>query len=290
MHEFSLDYLRCIRCKSKLELEILSENKEIIEGFVFCKKCNLKFPIISKIPILWDDFSAYLSRRVILGGKLFHKANSPKMKKFVKMSLSKIKKNVEDQTFIEKKWTNIYQNSRGSKFYTRIKKMLKTVPKSELILEHGCSIGTISEFLAKKHDLVFGIDSSYSSIEIAKKTRKKNLDYFVSDSIFHPFGNKKFGFVLALNMLEIVEPSKLLKVISTQTNNLIFLSDPYDYDRGSKSVRYPIHEKDLRKKIKHLGYKISENTKKPSNIPWRLILNKRSELNYKVDVILGKKL
>lgn len=290
MHEFSFDYLRCVRCKNKLELEILKENQEIIEGFLFCNKCNLNFPIISKIPILWDDFSSYLSSRILLGGHLLLKTKSPKMKKFVKKSLSNIKKNIEDRSLIEKRWANIYLKNKNSGFYSIVKKMLNPISKSKLVLEHGCSIGIISEFLSKKNDLVFGIDSSYSSIEFAKKSKKKNLDYFVADSIFHPFGIKKFGLVLALNLLEIVEPSKLLKVISNQANNNIFLSDPYDYDRGQNSVRYPIYEKDIRKKIKHLGFQISKNTKKPSNISWTLLLNKRAELNYKVDVILGKKL
>jgi hypothetical protein len=117
------------------------------------------------------------------------------------------------------------------------------------------------------------------------------LDYFVADSVFHPFGNKKFGIVVALNLLENVEPPKLLNVISTQVNHgTILLSDPYDYDRGHSSVRYPIYEKDIRKRLKNFGFIISVKTKKPSFIPWNLIVNKRTNLNYNVDVILGKKL
>ena len=291
MHESSLELLHCVRCKNKLELENIEENKEIIEGFLICYSCSLTFPIISKTPILWDDFSAYLSPRVILGGQLLHNANSIKMKKFVKKSLSSIKKNIEDRTWIEKKWVDIYENNLNSRFYQIIKKIIKEIKKSEFVLEHGCSIGIISKILSQHNELVFGIDSSYSSIAFAKNSYYKNLDFFVADSLNHPFGNKKFGLVVALNLLDIIEPSKLLKIISQQVHQgSILISDPYDYERGVKSVKHPISEKKIRMILRNFDFKLSRNTSKPSYIPWNLKLNSRTILNYKVDVILGKKL
>jgi uncharacterized protein YbaR (Trm112 family) len=53
MLESSVEFLICIRCDSKLELEIFRCNKEIEEGFLECSNCKLLFPIIDKIPILW---------------------------------------------------------------------------------------------------------------------------------------------------------------------------------------------------------------------------------------------
>ena len=55
MLESSLEFLRCVRCSSKLELTTFKYDKEILEGFLECKKCDSKFPIIEKIPIMWDD-------------------------------------------------------------------------------------------------------------------------------------------------------------------------------------------------------------------------------------------
>jgi uncharacterized protein YbaR (Trm112 family) len=287
LHEWSLDYLRCVRCQKRLELEKLSEKNEVTEGFLSCHNCNLTYPIIEKVPILWDDFAAYLTRRSSLGGEMLLKG-SPKMKKFVKSSLSKIKLGIDDRTKTEYNWTRIYQTNKGSRFYGIVKKKLDTVPKSKLVLEHGCSIGIISEHLANRHDTVFGVDSSYSAILNAKKSKKKNLDYFVADSLEHPFGKQKFGLVVALNLLEIIEPENLLELLSRQAN-VILLSDPYDYNRGKDSVKKPISENDLRKKLNQLGFLISPGTKKPSFITWKISLNSRASLDYKVDLILAKK-
>ena len=171
MHEFSLSYLRCVRCSNKLDLEILESKKEIDEGFLFCDKCNLQFPIISKIPILWRDFSAYLSIRRKLGGQLYTKSSKPKMKSFVKKSLSKTQKNLDDTTLIEDRWVKIYLNSRRSRFYTLIKKYLKKIPNSKLALEHGCSIGTVSKILAEQSDIAFGIDKDRTRTRCSSKNR-----------------------------------------------------------------------------------------------------------------------
>ena len=76
MLESSVKFLKCVRCGSKLELDVFKLEHEIKEGILECKKCNLVFPIIDKVPILWDDFSKYLSSRRILGGKLYLLANT----------------------------------------------------------------------------------------------------------------------------------------------------------------------------------------------------------------------
>jgi len=54
MLESTVTFLRCVRCGSKLELDVFKLDKEIEEGILECKKCTLVFPIIEKIPFLWD--------------------------------------------------------------------------------------------------------------------------------------------------------------------------------------------------------------------------------------------
>lgn len=290
MHDYSLAFLKCVRCSSNLEIEILKEKNEIEEGFLYCKNCKAKYPILQKIPILWDDFSAYLSSRRKLGGEFLIKSKSSKMKTFVKNSLSKIQKNIEDRSTIEKRWARIYQNSKNSKFYSIIKKQLDTIPKQKLVLEHGCSIGHISEHLAKKHETVFGIDRSFSAITIAKKIKNKNLDFFVADSLDYPFGRQKFSLILGLNLLEIIEPKKLLKVLSKQLRKgTILLSDPYDYERANYSVKNQLDAPQIRKSLEKIGFKITPKTKKPSFISWNLSINSRAQLQYKTDLIIARK-
>ena len=290
MHEFSLRFLRCVRCGGKLELDILEKKHEIKEGFLSCSNCNLDFPIILEVPILWDNFSTYLSTRTKLGGMLILQASSQKMKSFVKKSLAKVRKPKEDRTSIEKRWAKIYQNSQKSKFYSEIKKSLRKIPKSQLALEHGCSIGNISKFLAIRSKIAFGIDRSFNAISIAKKNFAKNLDYFVADSFSHPFGRQKFDLIVALNMLELIEPKQFLKTVSQQTSKFVFLSDPYDFDRGIHSIKTPMDSTLLRKELKKHKFSIINSTKKPSFIPWNLQINSRATLQYKVDLIVGKKL
>ena len=290
MHEFSLNFLRCVRCGSELELDVFKKETEIDEEILECKKCTLCFPIIKKIPIIWDDFSKYISERMMLGGKLFNSASHDKMKKFLKHSLSISKRNIDDRTILEERWSNIYQNSQKSKFYSIIKNELDAMPKSKLVLEYGCSIGIMTSFLANSNQNVFGIDRSFSAISVAKKTPKDNLDYFVADLMSNVFGKTKFDLILALNVLELVEPKDLLKYISQQILKGHFvISDPYDFDRGKNSVKKPLDELTLRTSLEELGFTIFVKTKKPSYLTWNLKLNPRSTLNYKVDLIIAKK-
>ena len=283
----SLEFLRCVKCGAKLELDAFESGKEIEEGILQCTKCNLEFPIIQKIPILWNDFSKYLSSRRILGGKLYKLSTTTKLKSFVKKSLN-TKNN--DRSNLEEKWARIYQNSKNSKFYSVIKKNLDSLPTSKFVLEHGCSIGIVSGHLANSCELVFGIDRSFSAIQVAKKQFKSNLDYFVADSLSPVFGKLQFDLVLALNVLEIIEPKVLLKSISKQiTTGYFVLSDPYDFDRGPNSVKNPVDASSLRTNLKNLGFKISNSTKNPLFIPWNLKLNPRATLNYKVDFIISQK-
>ena len=290
MLESSLEFLRCVRCGSKLELNSFKQNKEIEEGILECTKCCLEFPIIEKIPILWDDFSGYLSSRKKLGGKLYQSIQNQKLKEFLKSSLSKINPIGDDRTALEERWASIYHNSKNSKFYSLVKNNINDLPKSDLVLEHGCSIGIMTSFLANSNKMVFGIDRSFSALRIAKQSYKNNLDYFVADSLSSVFGKLQFDLILALNILELIEPLELLKHISKQISSGHFIiSEPYDFDRGLNSVRNPLDEYTLRTTLKNFGFKITTKTKTPSYLPWNLKLNPRATLNYKVDLIIGKK-
>ncbi|MCH7757102.1 MAG: methyltransferase domain-containing protein [Thaumarchaeota archaeon] len=289
MKESSLGYLRCIKCGSVLELDLFKKCVEIEEGILECKKCRSLYPIIEKIPILWDDFANYISNRRMLGGKLVNSVSS-KMKKFLKNSLTKNIKNIEDRTKLEERWAVIYQNSMRSRFYSRVKNELGQLPTSKLVLEYGCSIGIISSFLANSSQTVFGVDRSFNAIRIAKKESKENLDYFVADLHSPIFGKTKFDLIIALNLLELIEPAEFLKQISGQIHKgFLIITDPYDYNRGKNSVKKPLYENTLRQNLKNLKFKITSNTDRPSNISWNLKLNSRATLNYKVDLVIAKK-
>ena len=290
MLESSLEFLKCVNCGSKLELDSLKQDKEIVEGILECSKCSGQYPIIEKIPILWNDFSLYLSSRKKLGGKLYRLIENLKLKKFCKSSLSDISQTHEDRTALEERWSLIYQNSKSSKFYFEIQKNLNSLQKSNFVLEYGCSIGITTSFLAKSNKMVFGVDRSFSALRIAKKLSKNNLDYFVADFLSPIFGKLPFDLVLALNVLELVEPMEFLKHVSKQIDKGYFvISDPYDFDRGINSVKKPLDEKLLRTNLQNLDFQITSQTKTFSHISWNLKLNPRAILNYDVDLVIAKK-
>lgn len=288
MHEFSLRHLRCVNCKSELELQVFDESDEIDEGIISCKNCDSKYPIISKVPILWTDLSSYLSNRVQLGGNLMNDVKNSKLKTMIKKSLAKIYKNLEDLTNLEKRWVITYKNSFKSKFYSHIKNSLEKIPKSKLVLEHGCSIGHVTKILAQKHERVFGIDQSFAAIMEAKKNNRKNMDFFVANSLFPPFGDRKFDLVVGLNVLELIEPLDFLKVVLSQVKGILILSDPYDFERGKNSVRVRLDPKSLRNELKKHGFSLIQKTEKPSFIPWKLNVNNRLTLHYQVDLIIAR--
>jgi 2-polyprenyl-3-methyl-5-hydroxy-6-metoxy-1,4-benzoquinol methylase len=269
-----------------LELKSYQKNTEIIEGIISCKKCGLAYPIIQKIAILWDNFAGYLSNRPKLGGELLVTTKNVHLKSMIKSALSKASKS-QDLSIIEKRWTRIYHNNAKSRFYGKIKKI---IPEAGLAIEHGCSVGIMTEYLAQKCERVFGIDKSFYAILEAKKSQKENLDYFVADSTEHPFGTKS-DLVLGLNLFELVEPKKLLQILASHTKKggTMILTDPYDYERGTKSVKEPLYEDTIRKEITKLGFAISNATKKPSYVPWNLELHSRARLQYLVDVVIATK-
>ena len=288
MQQSSLQYLRCVNCNSKLELEVFEKTDEIKEGLLLCLNCNSKYPIISKIPILWSDFASYLSNRAQLGGHLLNQAKNPKLKSFVKNSLKKINRHTTDVTQIEERWVTTYKNSLKSKFYTHVKNSIKKLPKSHLVLEHGCSIGYVTHYLAKRHDVVFGIDQSFFAISEAKRNNVKNLDFFVANSLKPPFGKIKFGLVIALNILELIEPLDFLKTVSSQVKGTLVISNPYDFERGKDSVKQKIDEKSLRAELEKLGFTLTQSTTSPVFLPWKLNVNLRLSLHYTVDLVIAR--
>lgn len=288
MYHHTIKYLKCVRCHSGLKLESYKEDSEIVEGILSCVRCGLVYPIVSGVPILWNDFTSYLANRQKLGGELLLSVKSPKLKSLIKSSLSKASKDTNDLSIIEKRWAAIYQKNQKSRFYHIIKKSFDL--DCELSVEYGCSIGVMSAHLAKHSTTSFGIDKSFYAIVQAKKTSHQNLDYVIADSLEPPFGKTKFDLILGLNLFELIEPKKLLKLLSGQMrkNGTLVLSDPYDYERGAKSIKEPLYPDSLRKELTKLGYTISHKTKKPSHIIWDLKLHDRATLQYLVDLVIAK--
>jgi len=289
LHEFSVKYLRCVVCTDIFDLEVFDETNEVHEGFLRCVKCKRKYPIISSVAFLLQDFASYFSIRAELGGLLMLKSKNKGLRSFIRESLHKVEKVGEDTTKLERNWVCIYQKSSKSKFYNSIKKSIRSIPRCNLVLEHGCSVGNISKAMATRSEKLFGIDKSFFAVLAAKRLGIKNADFFVSDSLTHPFGNRKFDLVVALNLLELIEPYDLLRILSRQAGKFLIISDPYDFERGKNSDKNKIDAKILRSNLAQKRFELILNTERPSFVPWNLHINPRLELHYKVDLIVAKK-
>ena len=290
MNRKNSQFIFCVKCKGSLILDVLDEASEINEGFFLCNNCHIKFPIISTIPILIENLSQFLTNRSSLGGLLFELSSTKTMKKFIKNIMSKIQKSENDFFQTEKRWTDIYILNKKSSFYKNMVLHILKIPAKNFVVEYGSSIGIVSNTLGLKHTHVFGIDTSFTALLEAKKKSPKNCEYFLANLLQHPLGKKKVDLIIALNMFELVEPSLLLKTIFKQiSNGFIFLSDPYDYERGKNSVKNPLSENQIRETLRQNEFKISKITKNPSKINWNLKINDRTHLNYKVDIILARK-
>ncbi|MDE1811328.1 MAG: methyltransferase domain-containing protein [Thaumarchaeota archaeon] len=287
MHESSLQYIRCVKCGHSLEMEIFEKKTEVVEGLLYCTSCGGKYPIILSIPIMVEDLSSFFSIRTKLGGYILLHVHSQKIKSLVRKSLQNIKKIGDDTTDLEKNWVSIYKKSRHSVFEKKMTKIVQGLAKCDFVMEHGCSIGTMAGIIAKRHGTIFGIDKSFFALLEAKKHKAKNMDFFLADSLSKPFGSMKFDLVVALNVLELIEPLQFLKTIGMQSRRFLLLSDPYDYERGKSSVKTRLDGKTLRTKLKQMRFKLICGTGKPSFISWKLNVNSRLELSYMVDLILA---
>ena len=305
MRERDTEFIKCPRCGGSLELDTFVEGGEIREGILSCAACPLEFPIIDEIPIVWDDAAEYFACRGALGGRLYRTVQSPKMRMFVKKTLSSAAASARapaakgavvtyDRTNLENRWSQIYHRSGGSEFYHVIKERLARLPSGRRALEHGCSVGTISNHLASPdsghaYDTVVGIDSSYDAIAQAKGAGT-DACYAVGDSTSCITGGLRFDLVVALNVLELIDPIDLIRHMSGQTPQgaSVVMADPYDFERGSgPTPRRIINEHSLRAALAEHGFEISADTAEPSYIPWRLEINPRTVLNYKVDLVIG---
>jgi uncharacterized protein YbaR (Trm112 family) len=289
VYESSLRYIQCVKCANSLELQTFEKTNEIIEGTLTCNACNAVYPIILSIPILILDLSSYFSIRTKLGGYLLIHTKSQTVRSIIKKSLKEIKKIQEDITDLEINWVKIYENSKNTKLESKISAIIQSLPKFNSVIEHGCSIGKTSEVLSKNCKLVFGVDKSFFALIEAKKKNIENADFFAADSLSNLFGSKKFDMVIALNILELIEPLEFLKIADHQTSKFVILSDPYDYERGKNSVKNKLDGKLLRLELDKINFKLIRGTNKQHFIPWKLNVNSRLALNYKVDLIVAQK-
>lgn len=294
--------------KPRLYLEsFLGTEDECIEGFLSCKICKSKYPIIQGVPILLENFHEYACQRIITFGKWIVNSNSSQIKSFLKSEGAKIHGHTYNDRYEENGiWYNVYLNTHnnypsGDRLLSLLKKQIKPhhvykmltnedLNLSGIGLDIGCSIGSSTIELSKKLSYVFGIDLSFSFILEARKImhnrNRRNMEFIVTDATNLPFKSKFFHSIVALNVIDRLDFVKLIFSVnsSIKKNGKLILIDPYHFVDDTGKDKFDSIQ--TRKRLEKSGYKINNEE---SYIPWIMKINERSYLFYFVDFIEAKK-
>jgi SAM-dependent methyltransferase/uncharacterized protein YbaR (Trm112 family) len=295
--------------KMDLRLESFIDVKdECIEGFLSCKVCNSKYPIIQGVPILLENFHEYARQRIITYGKWIINSKSSKLKSFLRSEGAKIRNPTYNDRYEEKSiWYKSYLNThQGYPSDDRLLSLLKKQIKPDHIyrmlsnknlnlngigLDIGCSFGLSTFELSKKLTYVFGVDLSFSFILEARKImhnkKSRNVEFIVADAINLPFESKFFQSIIALNVIDRIDLYKLISSVNRciKKNGKLILIDPYHIVKNNGNDK--LDSVQIRKIVEKFGYKINN---KEYYIPWIVKMNERSYLFYFVDFIIADRI
>lgn len=287
MLRLDLDVLRCPRCSSGMDCDVLAGDGVVREGILLCRSCGLRCPVVSGIPVLWDDLGSYLSSRHSVGLQMMRLAGSPSLRDIIAESMPPDATH-DERGSVERRWAAIYSSGFRSQMYGRVSStMARLSPRT--MLEHGCSVGTLSGMMASRGCKVTGLDRSFPALLAARRRDERGL-YAVADSAREPPVVGLFNVVVALNMLELVEPRALLESMASRVDaGCLVVADPYDYSRGDCTVDEPLDCVGLRRFLREMGFDLVMGTDEPSFIPWNIRISPRTTVRYLVDLVVAKK-
>lgn len=288
-------------------------NNECVEGFLTCQFCHSVYPIIDGVAVVVKDFVKYCETRVSTFGTWLTNSKTSKMKSYLKskgryITLHHARNDRYEKGgswFVPYRWVQ-YNYSSDDKFLEALKLRMKpnefyekvvrlANPKDHMVvLDMGCSMGYSTFELAKKCSCALGIDLSFSFIVEARRrllaSELENLEFFVSDVLHTPFSSLKFDLIMALNLIDLVQPNGLISSIHKllKDNGQGVFANPYDYRLELGLARF-VDGQAFRTFLENSGFEVVQTTAKESYIPWIIKIHDRSYLFYFVDLVMAKK-
>ena len=253
------------------------------DDVVRCDRCGAAYPVVSGMPVLFGDLRGYLAQRHSVGLQMMRRCGAAS--RTMVAAAMPASTECDSRGAVERRWAAVYQSSDNTSLYRHILDMMP--PTANLsVLEHGCSVGVFSRLLKGEGAAVTGVDASFPALNMAVR-QAPDIPYAVADSISLRHG--RFDAVVSLNMLEVVEPRALLQSMASRAARYVVVADPYDYDRGDRTVSQPMDGTAVRRFLRGMDFELISGTASPSFIPWSLHISARTTIQYMVDIVIGER-
>lgn len=301
MHLSFLTHLRCPapaaaegpRCGGRLDerSEALparpaaDDPGELLEGEVVCARCASRYPVLGGVLILVPRPERYLGRRFLsfmpfsslhadlsraalawIEGKNLHRYEiSPVRDRPDSFAVLHYERAVRlfDEVAIPASFRAFLAEWDGAGPHDVLAGMAERGDRSgrRLAVDVGCGVGGLVQRLADRYDAVLGVDTSFSSVLVARSilrhrprpyrhavhgardvlapkdldgAARPNVELLVADCTALPFADRSLDAVANANVLEMVEPRALLdeaeRVLSA--HGLLLLTDPFKFRVG----------------------------------------------------------
>jgi ubiquinone/menaquinone biosynthesis C-methylase UbiE len=182
-------------------------------------------------------------------------------KEFIRRSRVAPKKNsigveMDEMDAWDDYWKHMYHKFdlelRYCSYREDIKLILKNLPTAGNILEAGCGIGSVCNYLSQiTNAKIIGVDISTEALKNLKLNNSSNIEFIKGDIRNLPFKNNSFSLITSLGVIEhldnprgaIIEMERVLK-----EDGILFISTPNSYCISDRVIKF------LKMKIKKWRY------------------------------------
>ena len=244
MKKILLDFLVCPACiieKQQLQVSIgESEGDDIISGYLYCDRCDRKYPINNGVAVLLPDALTEIN-----------------------LSQKRYEEEKVISSYLWSHYSDLFHDVNANEAYSSWSSHFSETGSAAL--DTGCAVGRFTFELSNKSDFTIGVDRSYNFIRMARKlslqkyldfplvmegvlTEKRSIalpdrwdsrkvEFIVADVLALPFPTGTFDMISSLNILDKVSHplTHLLEInrVADKKNARLLLSDPFSWSLDS---------------------------------------------------------